>query len=84
MVNLLSNSPVIKTYSGSLDIQEVMDILFKDIKDTLGSVTTSYVADTFLSAKRHKGIVLTDIGMTLKVIVEFADNHWVCEVRDVI
>lgn len=61
MVNLLSNTPVIKTYSGSLDIHEVVGILFKDIKVAVGSVTISYVEDTFLLAKKHKGIVLTDV-----------------------
>ncbi|MGN4724124.1 hypothetical protein ACTFR8_24115 [Bacillus cereus group sp. MYBK15-3] len=59
-------------------------MLFKDIKDTLGSVVTSYVADTFLQAKKHKGVVLTDTGMILKVIVEFTDSSWVCEVRDAV
>lgn len=82
MVNLLSNSPVIKTYSGSLAIQEVVGMLFKDIKAILGTVTTSYVADTFLQAKKHKGVVLTDTGLILKVIVEFTDSSWVCEVSE--
>ncbi len=82
MVNLLSNSPVIKTYSGSLGMQEVVGMLFKDIKVILGTVTTSYVADMFLQAKKHKGVVLTDTGLILKVLVEFANNSWVCEVSE--
>lgn len=79
----LQNKPVVKTYSGSLGIHEVIDIFFKDIADSLGTVTTSYIEDTFPRLKIHKGLVLSDNGMILVVTVNFIGSSRVCEVRNI-
>ncbi|MFV1457479.1 hypothetical protein [Bacillus mycoides] len=79
----MKNKPEVKTYSGSLGIYEVIALLFKDIAVSLGTVTTSYIEDTFPRLKKHKGLVLSNTGMLLNVVVEFKDGNWVCEVHNI-